>query len=350
MSVRHPRAIIETGGGAITPMEIDVTINTLQSSGQFRSKFPIRAPGVSAAYWASASPIPITILVNGIKLFIGQCDSVETDLSTGIISISGRDKSAGPNDKKAIGAHRNKKRSDIVKEVAGRHGLKFVGDASADMAGLQYKDEFDHIVDHISDWTLVQQLAELDGKVAFIQGDELHYKDSSDDALALYQIFYVPPTPLSHAIGNWTKLSFSRNVQLSKTVKVKVASWNAKKKQKVEAEETVGGKGGEIEYRYRHPNLNQGQAKTMAGKKAKENARHEITCEADVPGDASFNRRSKISVTGTGTVYDQTYEVDSIHHRMEQNSAYRMVIRAKSKAKGRGAGSGKAGSGAGSGK
>ena len=54
----------------------------------------------------------------------------------------------------------------------------------------------------------------------------------------------------------------------------------------------------------------------------------------DTPGDTSIDASMQLVLSGTQSQFDQAYEIDSIHHRMNDNG-YRMSIDAKAPKNGR---------------
>ena len=345
MTVHYPRGYAEISGSRFVPVTMDITLTTTASSDTFSLSVPIRSPGFNLAPLLKDGKVEIKLYSPVGKLFTGLVDNVDVDFSQGHVSIRGRDKSAGLIDNKANASHKNKKPDEVAKELAAKRGLKFKsdggGDGGGEKAGKQFNTDFALLSDHISEWTLIQNLAEREGKVAYVSDDTLHFVNPNEEKGVAFAVRYQPPTPMSHADGNFITLRVSRNVNLGKTNKVKVKSWHPKKKKSVSVTKQMKGSGGENSYEYRDAQLNYKQAEKMADKRLKENSSHEFDVTVDAPGQI-VDPRGRLSVTGTGTVIDHTYEINSVHHQIGQGSGWRMTIRSKNAGKGRKAG-GKAG-------
>jgi hypothetical protein len=57
--------------------------------------------------------------------------------------------------------------------------------------------------------------------------------------------------------------------------------------------------------------------------------RHERVLQATMPGELTLSPRSLLTLTGTGTAFDQTYFVDTIERSINFESGFIQHIRAK---------------------
>lgn len=54
----------------------------------------------------------------------------------------------------------------------------------------------------------------------------------------------------------------------------------------------------------------------------------------DAPGDLTVRATSSLTLTGTGTAFDQTYQIETVEHRFSVGGGYTMSITAKNSGKG----------------
>lgn len=321
-SVRQLSAFLVANGSPWPVVSVDVDQTTTQGSDTFHATLAVNALGL--AYWADANEVQCEVVVNagadGGQLFTGSADSIDISFDTMTVKVSGRDKSKGPIETKSNEGFRNKTSSQIVSEVAGRHGLKPVIKSTSAKAGKKFKADWVALTDNVSEWTLVQHLADREGMVAFVQKNELHFQPLDDDSMGDVPAVFVPPTPAGHARGNVLKLAGSHNLQLAKKTSVKVHSWDTDQKEVVEGKKELGGSAsGENAYVYRHAHLEKGQAKQIAEKRLREHTRHEMTVNLTMVGRASIAPRKRLLLSGTGTAFDQTYYIDNVRHSISGN-------------------------------
>jgi hypothetical protein len=117
---------------------------------------------------------------------------------------------------------------------------------------------------------------------------------------------------------------------------VVVKSWNSRQNcafiQRARAAGQNGTKrsnGSPQRYVFVQPNLTPDDASKFAQRKLAELTRHERTIRISMPGELSLSPRSMIALEGTGTEFDQTYYVDVIERRLNQDSGLTQRILAK---------------------
>ncbi len=335
MSVRQLAGIVSIGGSTFRVVSMDVNQTANKSADTMHAEVAISSNPGAAAMASGAANIPVEATVeagaDGGLLFTGTADDITIDFDRMLLKVSARDKTKGPIGKKSIEDFRNKTPSEIVSEIAGRHGLAaLIEGGGSMMAGKkQQKEDFVHLTHHISDWTLIQHLADREGKVAFVRKNQLYFVQIDSGMFGAFAVHFVPPTPGRHAQSNVLQLSCSRNIEAGEPTEVSVKSWNVKKAQRYEGK--AGG--GQRKFEYSHPQLDQDQAQNIADKRHREAVRHEMTCNVTVPGKASVQPPMKLNLSGTGTAFDQMYFIDTINHRVGGNG-YTMSITAKNSAGG----------------
>lgn len=181
--VRAIIGILQVTGVPCFVKSMQVSQSTQQNSDTLNAVLALDGQPLPADFWLTAGEIELEAYVSGGLLFTGSADNVRIDFEQRLVHVSGRDKSKGPIEKKSTETFKNKTSSDIVREIAGRHGLKPVIDSTQDKAGKRQHIDHARITSEISEWTLIQQLADKEGKVAFVQKNELHFKDLDDESL-----------------------------------------------------------------------------------------------------------------------------------------------------------------------
>lgn len=334
MSVRQLAGICTIDGVPCHVLSMDVQQSATKECSTLHAEIAIDEHRGVAALASAAPDVAVTGEVEASfgsgHLFTGTADHISVDFDRRIMKVQARDKTKGMIEKKTTEDFRNLPASAIVSKIYGRHGLAPVVDGTADMAGKQQqKEDYVHLTHHESEWTLIQHLADREGKVAFVQKNAGYFVEIDSAAFGALAVVYAPPTPGGHADGNCLRLSCSRNFEAGKRSKCTVRSWNVKKKKAFTGEDQ-GGSGGALKnYEYSHPQLNQGQCEKIAKKRLREILRHEMTIEVEMVGNAKVAPPMRLSLSGTQTAFDQTYFVDRVHHRIGRG--YVMCITGRNK-------------------
>jgi phage protein D len=328
--LRNPTALLITKQGPLQLEEWEVHQSKTKKGDTFHAKTAMNAPGCDVGFWAGAEgdQLDVQLVINGVVLFDGSVDHADVAWRETGVSFSGRDKGAKLIDKTSSEKFLNQKPGDIVQTYAKRHGLSAVVDTASDKAGKSFKDDWDSIAHRGSEWSHIQSLADHYGMNAYMTGGKIYFKDIDED-LPPFIVWYSPPTPASHADGSFISLHTSRNMILSRPVKTNVRSHNHKEKKLISSQHSKGGSGDALVYNYVLPGLKKDQADRICKKRHHENTKHEFAVDVDLPGDETVNVRRSLQLQGTGTAFDQTYEIDGIEHRGSFGEGYRMRIAAK---------------------
>ena len=326
MSARKITATVSIGGMQCQPVSVDCDFNFTQNAGTFRAEIALNDPSVDMGTLANAAPMDITISVMGASLFQGVVDDVNADYVQGAVHISGRDNTAKLIDAVADPeVFRNRKRSDVVTELAGRVGLSATvvggsGTAQGD-AGKQWEAQHSaSITNGQSYWSIIQRYAQIDGVSAYVRGSNLYYGPDMGGQTRVFQ--YRAPSPGRAAWANFEGLHVRRNVNLAKTLKVSVSGYKSKKKAKVRGQAVMPGRGGELNYPdFRQNNLaDDAQAQALAQNRLNAIAQKEFGCSVRVPGDPALTQRGMIALAGTD--FDGVYTLESVHHHVSIHSPY----------------------------
>lgn len=335
--VRRPRAFVN----GMAPIECEVTQTTHKRGDTFHATLALDGPGgLGESYWADSSPISVTVTATNdflgggmATLFVGDVDNATINFSNRTVHISGRDKTAKLLETKTTEKWQNKTTPEIVQDIAGRVGLSAdVSVKNADKVGLQYKDDYNRISDQDVLYNVLTRLAQREGCVMFVKQGRLVFKPADELGGGGYTLIYTRPTPESFATGNFIKLTATRNLAVAKSVKVNVKSWQQKQEKVIESEySSEGGGGGELNYTYRAPNVTKQQADKVAKSRHDEVVSRERTLDIEAPGDVNIDAEGGLTLTGTGTSFDQSYVIASISHRFNQHSGYTMTISTRNK-------------------
>lgn len=341
---RQPRFWLEVEGARLPVLDAKAHTSRQQHADSFSVTLALYGmpEGYGPAYWAGAGTIKAALVgrndegESATTVVKGQVDQCELDFTEGTVRINGRDRTAEMLDKKNTRKYADRKSSEIVQEIAGDHGFETEIDDTDDKAGKIHVQEYAHLTDMQSDWDVVVALADREGKVPFVKGDTLYFKDpgegGSEGAL---EVEFTPPSD-GPAQGNPITLKCLRNGHLSKTVQAKVRSWNTRKKKAITVTKSYGASAegadnNPLVYEYRAPNLTEAQADKIADKTLEENVAHEMVVCVEMPGDVTADARMDLQLTGTGTAFDQSFPIDTIEHHFDFEGGYTMTVTAKNK-------------------
>lgn len=302
----------------------------------------------------------------GRELISGKCDAAEADWLNRTVHIEGRDATANlldTNIDPQKDQFKNKSPDDIVKEIAGRAGLSMEGGGGGggggSRAGRKHtNDEYNLITGHQSLFNIIQRLAESEGKTFWVEGKKLFWQDvgGGSGGGGSISIRYRKPGPASPQ-GNFTGLKTIRNFT-AEEAKADVSSYQTREKEVVgdgaggageggggggegsgDSGEGGGGGGSSDGAKMKLQTHNQTQEQAeKAGKSITAAAQqHALRIIYEGPGDANADPRMTVSLSGTGTVFDDSYDCDSIRHVFSgEGASYVMTVDARTKGSGGG--------------
>lgn len=336
--------------------EWEIDNNTFYQADTFRVKFALSMlpSAFGAAWWASQSKVFVEVFAGFPvdpenfttsdldSMLYGQVDDITLDPVGTVVEVAGRDLTAELIDTKTTEKWPNLTSSQIVEQLAKRHGLTPVVTKTTQKSGKYYEIDHVRLTDQRSEWDLLTWLAHQEQFVVYMKGKELHFEPQPTTSDDPYILQWEAPTPDSASpIFNGKSITFARNLTLAKDVIVEVRSWNAKNKkgftkkaQATHNKNTVL-KGaaqpvGEAQtYSYTVPGLTPEEALQWAQAKLREITAHEVRLSATLPADNVLRGTDLIQVRGTETAFDQTYYPDSIVRNMSVNEGYFMTINAK---------------------
>jgi len=359
---RQPRGAVKiysaanTNGELINAcLEMEIDNNNFYSADTFRCVFDAgQLPTDRNADWFSSQQdmyvelfigFPadaFSFTVDELQSWIyGQVDEIDFDIVRNTITVSGRDLTRVFIDTKTTQKWPNQTASQIVTQLAQAHGLTPVVAATTTLAGKYYEIDHVNIEDERSEWDILNYFAGVEGMRVWVRGQSLYFQPAPDPATATpYQVIWTPPTSTTSAQANFMHVNFKRALTVSRGIQVIIRSWNKKqahgfvatwpaKVRAIQAGKSTVGSGAQI-YSRTIPNLTQEKANQYAQNWYAQLIAHELKFENLVmPGDNGLDITSIISLSGTGTAFDQQYFPDSIHRSLNFEDGYQMVIAAK---------------------
>lgn len=275
-------------------------------------------------------------------LIVGRTDDVVFDPVRGSIDLAGRDFTGLLIDRKTSEKFGNLTASQIATKLAARVGLMpRVTDTKA-LSGRYYAIDHALSTREVSEWDLLQWLAQQEDFLVVVRGNELYFgpKPKGGDPYVLQW----RPGQGGPSSFNGERLYLKRNLTVAKDVTVTVRSWNPKSKTVIAATyprskakgAAPGTSGAAVPDGFVRniPGLTQEQALQRAQALHAQLTAHEMRMEATVPGDTVLTVQTPIELRGTGTAFDQTYYPEAIQRSMSFTDGFQMTVRAKNRAPG----------------
>jgi len=341
---RSPRLRI-IANGTVLPgvISAEVFANNHYAADRFSAAISLGAsPWTGAASWAAEPDILLDIqfsLDAGAtfkSLIIGTVDTVALDPVIGEVRVDGRDLTGSLIETRTQETFTNRTASEVATILAIRHNLAPVVTSTTSPVGRYYQNQHDRITlgqfsRATTEWDLLVFLAQQEGFDVFVSGTDLHFQPASS-APDLIQ-----PIRASDLIN----LRLERSLTLARDLEIVVKSWNSRNQsaftQTARAARHVGSSGQHGQsrsgppqrYVFVRPNLTQDAALKLAQQKLAELTRHERVLQATMPGELWLSPWSQLTLTGTGTEFDQAYFIDTIDRVLDFETGFSQHIRAK---------------------
>lgn len=359
---RQPRGIVKVNGKALPGWkEWQFDNNSNYQADTFHVIYA--AGGLpkdrNAAWLTSQGDLTVEILAgfpqdpaapvdSELKSFIiGRVDDMLFDPVRNTIELGGRDFTSQFIDAKTTEVFTNQSVQAIVKALAARHqmtaniGAGIVSPATFE--GSVFKTETTaRLTDVHTEWDLLTFLAHETKCSVFVTGQVLNFLPAADPSKDdTYVLQWTPATDTNPPLANFTEIRFSRNLTITKDVKVILTSWDransveykvtasATKTKNAVTRNTSLPYGQPQVYSYRIPGLTKQQALIKAQALLAEISKHEMRFDAHMPADNLLTAQTLVTVQGTGTKFDQVYFPDSVIRSMSMDEGYSMRIAAK---------------------
>ena len=341
---RSPRIRIFANGAILQGViSAEIFANNHYAADRFSATIALDAsPWVSAASWAAQPDILLNIqfsLDGGASfksLISGAVDSISIDPVMGEIRLDGRDLTAPLIETRTQETFSNRTASEVATILADRHNLVPVVTNTSSPIGRYYENEHDRITLGLfsratTEWDLLVFLAQQEGFDVFVSGSELHFQPAN----------LTPDIIQPVHVQDLIHLRLDRSLTLARDIEVTVKSWNSRnqsaftqtaraaRRKGSGAHPSHGDSSPPQRYVFVRPNLSEDDALKLAQQKLAELTRHERVIQATMPGELILSPRSILTLTGTGTAFDQTYFIDTIERRIDFNSGFTQHIRAK---------------------
>lgn len=349
--VNAPRLRILAGKTAIDGAQsFTITSTNNRQADRFNAQFAL-LPGsaFSADWWSSQGRVRLTLQAGmadptaGISgwttLLVGDCDTVDIEMGTGLVHVAGRDLTALLIDQKLAQTYQNQTASQVATMLANAVGLTPNVAATTTLIGRYYRADHTNtalgqFTEASAQWDLLVYLADQEGFDVWVEGTTLNFQPPPAKPTMVNLPYVRGDIP---QFGG-TSLTLSRAMTLAKDVEVQVRSWNSQQKNSFTV--TVRGSiktnegavvklGPPQTYLFVKPDLTRAQAQVYAQQKLAEISRHERTVSAQMPGDLTTSARDMVSLTGTGTAFDQAYYIDTLERSLDLQSGFVQTLTLK---------------------
>lgn len=319
--VRAPRVWLKISGMMLPCISASVLRKSERHADTFEAELSVNetaAVGFGYAEWADYQPVDVEIVASldgstPVSLITGQIDEPDIHWGECTVSMKGRDKSAPLTEKRRSQQFKNQKSSDIVSTIASDHGLGSTVTNTQGFAGKLYDTDFVHLIlNHASDHDVLSRLADREGFRWYVEGKSLAFEPRGTDA-DVYKVQWVPPDGQSRpGFANCLDLRTHRNMPAARPHSVTVKSWNHKEAKKHEGNAKSEGVGDTAEIEHHHNGRDKSGVDGISKSRLKAAIRHDCNVVVKAPADLSVTPRMKMQLGGTGTIFDQLYDIDTV--------------------------------------
>ena len=310
-------------------MEFDVLCNAHLAAGRFRLQAAMPSM-LAAVLLTSGTVLDLQLATDAlpVSLLQGEADSIHIDPIANTMEIDGRDLTARLLDARTQETFSNQTASEIANTLAGRHGLAAAVTATSTLAGRYYGSEHDRITlgqfsRSTTEWDLLTFLAARESFEVFVAGQTLYFQPL---AAAAAPVLITP--------GDCLSLSLERSLTLARDIEVTVKSWNTRHQAaftQTARSSAQGGKKAGTPQRIVvvRPNLQPNDALQLAQQILADLTGHERVVHAELPGELALTPRSRVTLGGTGTDFDQTYYIAELDRHFSFQSGFTERLRLK---------------------
>jgi phage protein D len=238
----------------------------------------------------------------------------------------------------------------VLDQIQAHHPqLQFQLADGGDDIGDPYDQQQGRLFLNRSEWDVLTALADHEGYRVTVKGRKITIgpggQADAGNPYALYYrrgalsadgLMYLPPE------SNCITLRLARKLSVAKGVDSFVQSYDSatgrRLSRKASARSsrranraTSGQSANGLIYTDNIPGMTDTQAKKHAQKKAGQIAQFEREIAFQIPGDLSLTVDRMVSLSGTGTAYDQAYEIDQLVHQFDMQRGYAIEGRARNK-------------------
>ena len=279
--------------------------------------------------WAALSKCRVSLEIQGrfglpsIPLIEGDTDTIALDFVSRTVHLEGRDRAASLIDTRSDYEFQNRTTTEIVSEIAQRHGLAAQLSQQAELSGRQFQDVASLSSIHrfsrlISDWDIVVELARQTGNTAYVHGNTLYFGSTRQSSARR-------PT-----LGLNDVTSARRTVRsaLADGITVTVSSWNAATGDIVSASTSRGADLARAtrQLAISRPNLTREQAAELALRTADDISTTGEALHLEMNGESSLMPGSTFNFHIQRSSVDRTYLVRSIVRRFSSRGGFTQSV------------------------
>jgi len=329
-SLRRPQLQVQANSAVLGGvLEASVSSNSHYAADRFRLRAALSSVGADVLATAN---LRIEILVGvdaGLQsLIVGLADRIDIDPIQGIVEIEGRDFCAGLIETRIQQTFSNQTSSEIAAGFAQGHGLLADVAQTTTPVGRYYQSQHDQVaLDQFcratTQWDLLVFLAQHEGFDVWVSGSTLHFQPAAAAVVAQT----VSPSEC-------TGFRMQRALTLASDIEVVVKSWNSRQQRAfMQVARQSGHRSGAgrrtQRYVYVRPNLLPDQALQLAQRILADLSRHERVVQLTMPGALVLSPRSMVAIAGTGTDFDQVYQVAEIERELNVERGFVQQVTVK---------------------
>lgn len=351
-TARQPRPVIKINGAGVGGViRLEVSNNQHFQSDYFTAEIALQGQpdALNWAAWGDMTDGEIDVgigfldktgvLTNVTSYLVGLIDRVTVSQAENIVTIEGRDYSAALIDQATLEKFPQQTSSQIATTLATRHGLTPQVTATKTPVGSYFGQEYATTTQRQSEWDLLSYLAQKEGFQVYVRQKTLYFQPAVAPSGDSYALVWVPKSDKAASpTGNLLTLQTKREMTLARDVIVTVTSHNAAegkvvtqtaKSVNATRSKQTGTKSIAQTYVVERPNLTAEQALKLAQELLAEYSAHERVITGSMPGDNLLTFETPVTLTGTGTSWDQLYYLDRITRTLEFGHGYTMQFLAK---------------------
>ena len=308
-NLRTPTLTVLANGTPLPNVtDADILANAHFAAARFRLRLALD-PRTAAALLQPGTILDVRFSLGGssTSLIQGEADTIRSDVLNRTVEIDGRDLTARLLDARTQETFSNQTASEIAETLAGRHGLTPNVTTTKTLAGRYYTADRDRLTlgqfsRATTEWDLLTFLAASEGFETYVAGQTLTFAPMPQGATTMA---LTPSLCLS--------LSLEHSLTLARDIEVTVKSWNSRQQTSVTqtAKSSAKGRHGGTPQRIVvvRPNLASNDALQLATRILADLSAHERIVHAELPGELTLTPRSRVSLSGTGTDFDQLYYI-----------------------------------------
>lgn len=327
-SLRWPRLRVLANSAVMGGvLEASVSSSSHYAADRFRLRAALSS--VDPAVLSAADlQIAIGVDTGFSSLIIGLADRIDIDAVHGTVEIEGRDFCAGLIEARIQQTFSNQTSSEIALGLAQGQGLLAEVTQTTTPVGRYYQSEHDQVaLDQFcratTQWDLLVFLAQHEGFDVWVAGSTLYFQPTA-----------VPPVSRTILPSECIGLRMQRALTLANDIEVVVKSWNSHQQSAFVqvARQTgprAGGSARTQRYVYVRPNLLADQALQLAQRILADLSRHERVVQMTMPGELVLTPRSRVAIAGTGTDFDQVYQVAEIERELSVERGFVQQLKVK---------------------